>query len=809
METNLQKARIDLHCHSWASDRPALWLMQRLGCPESYTAPSYAREAAMQRGMDFVTITDHNSIEGVREIQHYNNVIVGEEVTTYFPGDVKVHVVCLDITEEQHREIQDVREDIHDFVRYLNENDILHFCAHPMHRVNGRLTWDHFEKILLLFKHIEILNGSRLFKLNFVTEQIAANLKEEDIERLSNKHGIDPIGERPWEKYVVGGTDDHSGLFVGTCCTEVQVDRMTKEGLLEGIRLGRTRPVGGSDGCLTLAHQVSSIAYQYYCSKIGPESSELIYILGRIFERKQSFRFSTKFRIRKRLKRLINYFRKPRGANLNLIEEIRGVISSNKALKTLFNEGVMTREEYNENVFNLLSDVLDEMILRVSEKPQLLHYFIIFAPTILASYFMTCGNLHVEHDLIKRGREWLGIQPKPKAAWFTDSFVNMDGVSKTCRAFLEAARKRGKDLQIITSTSTDLSSLENVVNFEPVKEFHTPGYEKVMLYVPSILKVLKYVEDNDFDSIVVSTPGPVGVMGLICAKLMRIPVHGIYHTDFPRIALRVSGDPMFGELALLLTRLFYRYADRVFSPSKWYCEDIQNLGIPSERTEILERWIDAEFFTPARRDESYWKADEECKLLFVGRISKDKNLDLLVRLYERLAPEYDQLVLHCVGDGPYYKELRKKTSSMSRFIMTGGKYGEDLANAYASSDLFVYPGLLDTFGNVVIEAQASGLPCVVMNEGGPQELILPNETGIINSSEEEFIDAVEKLIQDTPRRKAMGMRAAEHAAERFAEERIFSGFWDTITQTKYESKSKSSCNFAFDRNQPKVVNLNA
>ena len=258
-------AKIDLHCHSWASNRPSMWLMQRLGCPECYTSPEHVWDIATQRGMHFITITDHNTITGVQEIaQTHNNVIIGEEVTTYFPGDVKVHVVCLDITEAQHREIQDVRENIYEFVACLNRNNILHYCAHPLVKINARLKWEHFEQLLLLFKRFETINGTRLSRLNSITEKVITSLTEQDIEILANKHNLAPVGERPWEKYLTGGTDDHCGIFIGTCYTEVEVPALTKQALLDSIRNGKTSPRGSTEGCLTLSHQVNSIAYQYY-----------------------------------------------------------------------------------------------------------------------------------------------------------------------------------------------------------------------------------------------------------------------------------------------------------------------------------------------------------------------------------------------------------------------------------------------------------------------------------------------------------------------------------------------------------------
>src|SRR5690606_14332457 len=129
------------------------------------------------------------------------------------------------------------------------------------HKVNGRLQWHHFEQLLLLFKNVEVLNGTRLKRLNDIVAQVVQSITREDIERLAEKYNIDPVGERPWEKYVVAGTDDHSGLFVGTCYTEIEVEDYTKAAVLQGLRQGKTRIVGGCDGSLTLAHQINSIAF--------------------------------------------------------------------------------------------------------------------------------------------------------------------------------------------------------------------------------------------------------------------------------------------------------------------------------------------------------------------------------------------------------------------------------------------------------------------------------------------------------------------------------------------------------------------
>ncbi len=153
--------RADLHVHSKFSKRPTEWLLRKIGCAESYTEPETLYRLAKERGMDIVTVTDHNSLIGSLEIAHLEGTFVSEEITAYFPEDrCKFHVLAYDITEAHHEDISRLRENIRDLVRYLNEQKIVHALAHPFYAVNERLTPEHLDEVLLLFKNFE-LNGSR------------------------------------------------------------------------------------------------------------------------------------------------------------------------------------------------------------------------------------------------------------------------------------------------------------------------------------------------------------------------------------------------------------------------------------------------------------------------------------------------------------------------------------------------------------------------------------------------------------------------------------------------------------------------
>jgi glycosyltransferase involved in cell wall biosynthesis len=159
----------------------------------------------------------------------------------------------------------------------------------------------------------------------------------------------------------------------------------------------------------------------------------------------------------------------------------------------------------------------------------------------------------------------------------------------------------------------------------------------------------------------------------------------------------------------------------------------------------------------------------ELKLLYVGRVSREKNLELLADAYRLLLDQDVNVRLVIVGDGPYRTEMEGRLSGCP-VLFTGYLDGEDLQNCYASADLFVFPSTTDTFGNVVLEAQASGLPVVVSDEGGPQELMIDGETGLIvrNISADSLVAAMVPLLKEPSRLSEMG-RNARGFAERGAD----------------------------------------
>jgi hypothetical protein len=214
-------SRCDLHIHSKFSARSEDWLFRRFDFPDSCTEPLDVYTQLHEHGMDFVTITDHDCIDGCLAIADKPRTFISEQVTTYFPQDpCKLHVLVWGISSAQHQDISVFRSNIFELQRYLAENRIAHAIAHPLYSVNGKLTASHLERLILLFKHFEGINGLRDSLLSDLATKLLRELTPAKIDEFANRHDLAPTHPEPWKKILVGGSDDHGGKFFASAFTE-------------------------------------------------------------------------------------------------------------------------------------------------------------------------------------------------------------------------------------------------------------------------------------------------------------------------------------------------------------------------------------------------------------------------------------------------------------------------------------------------------------------------------------------------------------------------------------------------------------
>jgi glycosyltransferase involved in cell wall biosynthesis len=366
-----------------------------------------------------------------------------------------------------------------------------------------------------------------------------------------------------------------------------------------------------------------------------------------------------------------------------------------------------------------------------------------------------------------------------KRAWFTDTLEDVNGVSTTIRKMAAEAREAGEALVVVTSRGELTVDGLPIKNFEPIGEFELPEYELQKLSFPPILQMLDYIQRENFSEIIISTPGPIGLTALLAGKMLNLETSGIYHTDFPQYIRILTEDSYLESLAWKYMHWFYGQLDTIFVNSEQYRRSWIERGIDAAKLKILPRGLDTALFTPGRSEPDFWKQfgsnGSGVRLLFVGRVSKEKDLDVLVQAFRNLRQENVPVQLSIVGHGPYSAALAEL---MPEACYTGYLSGTDLAKAYASSDIFVFPSTTDTFGNVIIEAQAAGLPVVVSDVGGPRELVTDGVTGLITRARDvaDFTAAIRRLVENEELRKAMSA-AARRGVEDRSWPSAFRKFW--------------------------------
>ncbi len=795
--------QIDIHVHSKYSKRPSQWILNKIGCPESFTEPLTLYRIAKERGMSHVTISDHNTIDGALEIAHLADTFVSEEITTYFPDDgCKVHVLALNISETHHEEIQKIRRNIYDLAQYLQQQEILAVVAHPLYAVNDRLTLAHFEQMLLLFQNFE-LNGARNGRENECLKAVIGNLTGEAIQRLADLHDLPPLYPNPWQKKLWGGSDDHSSLNIARSHTRISGCQHPKQ-ISTDMSDCRIDVVSHPATPLTMGHNLYSIAYQYYCSKFNLNRYSDKDVLMRFLERNLTVDQKTHLGILARIY-LMHQYRKEQKKKSPLSDSLTALLR-NETQKMIQDDPDFFESKRQSMDFSHQEQRWYDFVNRASKR-LILHFgnhlldhlsganlFNIFSTigsagglyTLLAPYFVAFAQFAKDHSFSETVGKHFGpaetsTQHKPfQLAHFTDTFYDVNGVAKSLQQQVNYAFKHNKAYTLITCRTDQSEDHPGVRNFSPIGTYDLPEYPEQKIFYPPFLEMLSFCYEARIDHIHTATPGPVGLAALAIAKILKLPISGTYHTAIPQYAKILTGDDTIEELAWKYVLWYYNQLNVIYAPSQSTKDELTAKGIDAAKIKLYPRGIDVELYTPAKRNGIFnttYALPPGLKLLYVGRVSMEKNLNLLTTAFKRLVAAGENVQLIVVGDGPYLEEMKAETEGLP-CCFTGYLKGEALSSVYASADLFVFPSTTDTFGNVVLEAQASGLPVIVSDQGGPCENIIPFQTGIIcrADDEESLYETILSLVKEPSRCQTMG-KAARSYVEKRSFENAFLKLW--------------------------------
>lgn len=367
---------------------------------------------------------------------------------------------------------------------------------------------------------------------------------------------------------------------------------------------------------------------------------------------------------------------------------------------------------------------------------------------------------------------------------FTDTLGDVNGVSRFVDNMSRAALVPGRALHdqrlvVVTSTQFQVPERANVLNLRPRLSIPMPGYAQLQLAMPPVRRLRRAFDEFKPGVIHISTPGPVGLVGLALARRAGVPVVGVYHTDFPAYVDRLFDDEALTRLAETAMSLIYRRFARVLTRSDDYAQRLIDLGVEPERLATLRPGLDLSGFGPTFRDPSIWPAlgvpASTPKVLYVGRVSVEKNLPFLVSVWNALGAGASLVV---VGDGPYRGAMERELAGTDAHFL-GFRHAAELSALYAGSDVFVFPSITDTLGQVVLEAQASGLPVLVSDQGGPKGVVKDSITGHVLGADSaaNWAACLRGLLDNGPRRFAMGAAAAAWARSHPIEG-CFEHFWE-------------------------------
>src|SRR6266446_9714318 len=448
-------SKCDLHIHSRYSARSEEWLFRRFDFPDSYSDPKELHRQLLEAGMDYVTITDHDTIEGGLQIVDLPQVFISEQVTTYFLQDpCKLHILVWGISEQQHREIEGVRDNIFELQRYLQTAQIAHAVAHPLYSVNGKLEASHIERLILLFKHFEGINGLRDTLLSDLAQTLFKQLTPDKIDEFANRHHLAATHAEPWKKIFVGGSDDHGGQFTASAFTETPAAG-SAEKFLKFIRNGDCTARGHGGTPLILSHgfynTVACFIQDRFHEKLGPGAALLEKMFSRFMEGKAPTEFTlrekTEFIVQGVLSGKIFEFVKP--ANVSLWKELSGYFARPKVKAKLAAQldGVSEPERRTILMANMVAEQLTfrffekfvqqigsgNMVESMQALSAIVPILVILTPYIYRFHSQAPSRKWLRGIFVELiGEIPIELQNR-KRAWFTDTLEDVNGVATTIR----------------------------------------------------------------------------------------------------------------------------------------------------------------------------------------------------------------------------------------------------------------------------------------------------------------------------------------------------------------------------------------
>ena len=354
-----------------------------------------------------------------------------------------------------------------------------------------------------------------------------------------------------------------------------------------------------------------------------------------------------------------------------------------------------------------------------------------------------------------------------KICLVTETFPpEINGVAKTLHRISEDLKTLGHSVTIVRPHQRGEAKVSKIPHITIVPSLPIPIYQGLHFGLPCRTLLKKIWAKNKPDIVYVATEGPLGVSAINLARKMKIAVTSGFHTNFHKY-MRHYRLPIMSKLTEHFLKKTHNKTLRTFAPTEDVIQQLNQMGV--KNTYLLSRGVDTELFHPSKRDHALresWgiRSDSQYAAIFVSRIAAEKNIPLAIHAFNRIKADNPNASCIFVGDGPEKHRLEKK---YPEFKFVGTQTGEQLANYYASGDLFIFPSLTETFGNVIPEAMASSIIPIAFNYAAPKALITHKTNGYLAdyNNSNSFIETIDLALSQKNNWPEMRKKARQTAEQ--------------------------------------------
>jgi len=399
---------------------------------------------------------------------------------------------------------------------------------------------------------------------------------------------------------------------------------------------------------------------------------------------------------------------------------------------------------------------------------------------ILAAHFTSARVLYTTRPLLQTFSEKIGKLEHPKKMlWLTDTFGDNNGVSMVLKSMHEEIKSRDLPIDILVC-SHNIEPDDHLIILKPMAEYNLPLYREQPIRIPDYLEIHHLFHDGEYDRIICSTEGPMGLAALYLKHAYSVRSYFYLHTDWIMFARKVM-DLDRGNLNRFrrLLRAFYKTFDGLFvlnkDQEKWLTG--RDMGFNPEDVYLTAHWADTIFY-PGKdsRTEIPGIQSGNPVVLFAGRISHEKGVMELPEIIRGIKEKLPDLRLVIAGTGPAESELKE---ALPEATFLGWIDHHELPGIYSSADLLILPSKFDTFSCVVLEALSCGLPVIAYKTKGPKDIILDGENGYLVNSNQEFIQKMIEYFAD-PDLQSTFRENALIRAKQYDKESIIGQFLDHV-----------------------------